>query len=113
MRYPAAALLTLGIELAVVVPIASRSGARRRRAALGVLAANAVTHPLLWLLLCSDAGRRIGWAGIGGLEAAVVAIEAPIVAWSWRRSDLRVDAALAALLANAASFLIGLLVTLA
>ena len=82
-------------------------GAERRltllRAVLLVLAVNLITHPLLWWFASSTGG--IGAVLVG--EVAVVCVEGTIVALAVRGEWL--SAYLVAALANAVSFLAGLL----
>jgi hypothetical protein len=71
--------------------------------------ATALTHPLLWALALWAYDRMPAWQALLGLEALVVLAEAVPIAWiarlRWRQ------AILVSLLANAASFLSGLLIT--
>ncbi|MFI0356496.1 hypothetical protein [Actinomadura sp. 9N407] len=103
--YPAALALTLAVELPLYV-VALR--VRIARALLAAAAVNLVSHPLVWLALGAAARFR------GGYEIFLLPVE--IAAWLAEAAMLRVllrgegrDLLLVALMANAASFLAGLL----
>jgi hypothetical protein len=71
--------------------------------------ATAVTHPQLWAAALWLYPRMAYWPAVLGLEALVVLVEAALIGWI---AGLRAhQAALVSLLANAGSFLAGLLVT--
>lgn len=109
MSYGEALLLTLVVELPLYV-----AGARAlrlattTRALLAALVANVATHPVLWWLLADGAG---GVAGLVAAELAVCLVEAVLVRVV-TRSALG-PAALLALGANAASFSVGLVLSVA
>lgn len=109
--YASAFVLTWLIETIVYLAAFSLSGLfepdpdRRltiRRALLLVLAVNLVSHPLLWLVASSVDGLGVVLIG----EVAVVLLEGTLIGLvlrgSWRRAYA------AALLANACSYLAGL-----
>jgi hypothetical protein len=101
-------LLALALTLLVEVPVyvvvfrfaGILPGARGWAAAVGV---NLVTHPVAWLLLSAHPGWF--WA----VEGGVVLVEAGLL-WAWVRRDPGL-LALTALVANAASAGVGLIVT--
>jgi hypothetical protein len=76
-------------------------------AGLASMVATAVTHPQLWSLAIWSYGRFPYWPAILSLEALVVVVEAALIAWMARLTPARAGAV--SLVANAASFLFGLL----
>ena len=114
--YPAALALTLAVELPVyVAALRIAPGARLPAVLAAAVAVNLVTHPLVWWALGAAARTR------GGYETALLPVE--IAAWlaeaallgalrrppGARRAEARIVLH-AALAANAASFLAGLVV---
>lgn len=109
MTWPAAFLVTLLVELPFYVIGGWALGlARPRRAAVAGLVVNAVTHPVLWVTL---SGGPASWAGTGVAEAIVVVVEGILVRLVVGRS--LGWSTLLALGANAASFAVGLVVSVA
>lgn len=109
MTQTQAFLLTLAIELPLVFAGAWASAAPRaawRRLPLVALAANALTHPLLWLVdpaLAPHVGRWLRW---GVLETAIAVVEGLAYAYA---AGLGARRGLAlGFLANAVSFGVGL-----
>lgn len=109
MTQSQAFLLTLAIELPVVFAGAWASAAPReawRRLPLVALAANALTHPLLWLVdprLAPYVHRALRW---GVLESTVAVVEGLAYAYA---AGLGARRGLAlGVLANAVSFGVGL-----
>lgn len=107
MSYLADLGLTLAVEVPIVVPAARAIGVRGRRAAVVAVAANLLTHPLLWFVAAPWLHDRWGLAGVVVAEVAVVVVEAAAYRRWLDRSAL---AGWLALLANAASFGAGLVV---
>ena len=71
--------------------------------------ATAVTHPQLWAAALWLYQRMAWWPAVIWLEAIVVVVEAALIGWI---AGVRFrQAALVSLLANAGSFLAGLLLT--
>lgn len=101
-------LADLGLTLAVEVPIVAFAGraigVRIQRAAVVAVAANLLTHPLLWFA-APWLHDRWGLAGVVLAEATVVVAEAAVYRRWLERSAL---AGWLALLANATSFGAGL-----
>lgn len=107
MRYLAAFALTLLIEVPIVTGLLTPRP-RPARAVLVCVVANLATHPLVWWLLHT---RRTGyWPWFVGCEISAWLVESVIVAAAWP-SAARRQAPLVVLIANAASCLVGLLVT--
>jgi hypothetical protein len=111
--YPAALALTLAVELPVyAVALRALLGTRLPSALAAAVAVNLVTHPLVWWALGAAARSR------GGYETALLPVE--IAAWLTEAALLRTllrgqGRALlhAALAANAASLLAGLVIIVA
>lgn len=109
MTQSGAFLLTLAVELPVVVACAATARASRSAAlalAVLVLAANALTHPLLWIAdarLAPSLTLPVRWAL---LETGAVIVEGALLAAGTAMSRRR--ALGLSLLANAASFAVGL-----
>lgn len=102
--------LTEALEAPVYVPLLARlEGARPGQAAAASGAVNLVSHPLFSFVLLAAALRLVRPlpAVLAG-EALVVGIETALL-YRWLRRDLLLLAAFA-LLANAVSFGVGLLV---
>jgi len=90
----------------------SRSRAAEPRplhAGLASMVATAVTHPQMWTLAIWSYGRFPYWPAILSIEALVVVVEAALIAWMARLTLARAGAV--SLVANSASFLIGLWLT--
>lgn len=100
--------LTLLVEVPIAVPLLARVEPRIGRRVSAVVVANLATHPLVWFLFPGLALGR--WTRVGLSEAWAVLAELAIYAIVWPTLAAR-RAALVAVSANAASFLIGLLVT--
>ena len=96
--------VTLGVEGALAALIGPRFGARRLRAAGAAVGGSLVTHPFVWWGVLA-LWPRYGPATTPLLEAAAVAVEALgyrlIATRRWR------DAALLSIIANAASWGLG------
>ena len=76
--------------------------------AAGSAAATAITHPQLWALALWAYDRYPYWPSVVTLEALVVLIEGPLIAWM---AMLRLDRAiLVSLAANSGSLALGLLI---
>jgi hypothetical protein len=110
VSYAADLGLTLAVEVPVVVVVARAVGLGRRPAIGAALLANLLTHPLLWFVAAPWMHDRWGLAGVCIAELGVVLVEAAVytrrfgsVAGSWLASWL-------ALLANALSWGIGIVV---
>lgn len=107
--YPAALALTLAVELPVyAITLQSLLGLRAAAALTLAVAVNLVTHPIVWWVLGVVGGIR------GGYEVALLPVELGALAseaamlWAVLRREPRVLLAVA-VAANAASFLIGLI----
>lgn len=124
LSYPAAAALTLGVELPVYVVVLTRWGGASavRAAAIGVVV-NVASHPTLWFLLVPGVRALTGSheIGVAVAEAVVWWGEGIAAALLLPRLDpdehlgprrLRTGVA-ASFLANAASFALGLILTAA
>lgn len=103
--FPLAFALTLLVEAAVLFAIFRRSRAAWRVGATA-LAANGLTHPLVFLVLP-------GWFGTYGTylvvaESFALLAEAPVI-WLGLRPRPGLSALTASALANGASFLVGVL----
>jgi hypothetical protein len=98
-------LLTLGLETPVYV-LLSRGLVPARRSAIGAILCTGCTHPLLWFVWTKMIQPYPAYLATG--ELLVVAIESAIF-WAVARPLKFRRAALAALAANAASCLVGLL----
>ena len=101
--------LTLAVEVPVLVAFARAAGwAGWRRAVVGAVGVNVVTHPVLYAV---STGLGSPWQLVGS-EVVVAAVETAIL-MAWWRVRAREDAvtlALAVVAANAASTALGLLV---
>jgi len=98
--------VTLGIELALALPLLAAVEPRLARRGAGVAAANLATHPLVWFLF---PGLALGWpARLALSEAWALIAEAIIYLTIWPALRLR-RAFGVSLIANAASALAGLL----
>ena len=108
MSYAPALALTLLVEVPVyTAAITLTTPVRARRAALAAVAANCLTHPVLWWSLSrAPAGGAGYWALFCGAEAAVCAVEGALVA-RWLRSPGPLPYA-ASVAANTASVLAGM-----
>jgi hypothetical protein len=73
---------------------------------VAAMAATAITHPQMWAAALWAYARFPYWPSILTIEAAVVVVEAVLVAWMARLALSRV--AVVSLVANSASFLFGL-----
>jgi hypothetical protein len=107
--YAAALGLTLVIEMPAYAAIL-RGGlhiSARRGLAAGA-AVNLISHPVAFLVVMPALARPLGFfPALAVIEAGVWIAESALL-WSWLRRDLDL-LALAALLANAASLAVGLL----
>ena len=109
--YPLALVITLAVEVPIYVGVLRAVGPLRGRPALvAAIGVNLLSHPLVWVLLTA----RPTW--FWAVEAGAWLVEAATLwALTWRRDgdwlpSLRRDGAvlaLAALVANAASVLVG------
>jgi hypothetical protein len=108
--YARAFALTLGVEVPVyIVVLSAGAGVRWPSAALLALGVNVATHPVTWFSLRRLTDRAVYPYAFLGAELAVCAAEwLLLVGWSRRRPDLALLAA-ASVTANAASALAGLL----
>lgn len=106
--YPAALALTLAVEVPVYAVVLRRLlGLRGVTAPALAVAVNLATHPLVWWSLGVAAGFRGGYAAaLLPVEIAAWLAEAAIL-WALLRREARTLLA-AAVAANAASFLAGL-----
>jgi hypothetical protein len=101
--YPLALGLTLVVEVPVFVVVFRFAGLLVGwRGWAGSIGVNLITHPVVWLVLSAHPG----W--FGPAELGVCLVEA-LLLWAWARRDLLV-LGLAAVAANTASVLAGLLV---
>ena len=109
MTWLEAFVTTLVVELPLYWVVLEVFCDVRRLRAIGLAAAvNAVSHPLLWFGLLPWLGGLISaTAAVLIGEAAVVAVEAAILVWAVRREQTALVAG--AVVANAASFLVGVL----
>ena len=107
-----ALLLSAAIEAPIaylVARIAQWPSRGNLHVAAASAVATAVTHPQLWAAALWAYEHSSYWPSILALEAIVVLVEGALIAWM---AALRVDrAVLVSLVANAGSFLIGLLLT--
>jgi hypothetical protein len=102
----------LVLSAAIEAPIAWFVARRTRWPCRGALhvgaasaAATAITHPQFWSAALWSYDRFAYWPSIMALEAAVVLVEACLIAWM---TGLRVDRAMIiSLIANSGSFLAG------
>lgn len=102
--------LTLVVELPVIVGIAHACGAGWRRSAAVALAANLLTHPVLWFVAAPWLHDQLGIGGLLLAEGAVVLVEAFVYA-RWLRPRLGTWLVVwLALLANALSVALGIVV---
>ena len=99
--------LTVLVECLIALPLLRRSETSMLRRIAAVILVNLATHPLVWFLfpgLMMPYGARVAlseiWAGIG---------EACAYALIWPAAGLK-RAALVSIAANAASFLLGVVV---
>jgi hypothetical protein len=108
VRYGWALALTLVIEVPLVTAMVPFG--RHRTVAAAAVAANLVTHPLLWFALL-PAVEAAGWSGPAALGVAEVLVTATEAAWYRRVLVLPGSRALAvSFAANAMSLGVGLLV---
>jgi hypothetical protein len=99
--------LTLAVEVPIVVIVGRSLGVGARRAALVAVAANLLTHPLLWFVAAPRLHDAWGLTGVAVAEVGVVVVEATVYR---RHLDRGAVAGWLALLANAASLLVGAVV---
>jgi len=110
VSYPVGLALTLGVELPLVLAVAHAVECGTRRTTLVALAANLLTHPLLWFVVAPWADDRLGLTGVLLAEGGVVVVEAIVYAHGLRPRIGGWLAGWLALLANAASLAVGVLV---
>lgn len=103
MPWIVAFVLTLLVEVPLWVLMIDR-GALVWRLCFAV-AVNTLTHPLLWAVASGQ-----GWGVIVLLECMVAAVEGALMAGVWRLGWLR--SVLTALIVNASSVLVGLMLAL-
>lgn len=99
--------VTVAVEAAVAVPLLARADAHRGRRLAAVLLVNLATHPLVWFLFPGVSAAyplRVAFS-----EAWALAGEAGGYWVVWPRLGMR-RAFATSLLANAASFVVGLVV---
>jgi hypothetical protein len=107
-----ALLISMAIEgpvAFVLVSLARWPSRGPLHAGLASMVATAVTHPQMWTLAIWSYGRFPYWPAILSIEALVVVVEAALIAWMARLTLARAGAV--SLVANSASFLIGLWLT--
>ena len=109
MPYWVALALTVTLEAPVYLGLLVPRPAWPRAIAL-VVGVNLVTHPLVWLALSDAEGARY-WALFGPVEVGAALVEAALLAVLWERRA-RPLAVPVAVLANAVSCLVGLVVAL-
>jgi hypothetical protein len=98
--------LTLLIELPLATPLLAAVEARAWRRGAAVIAANLVTHPLVWFLF---PGLALGWPARFALsEAWALFAEAAVYLTVWPALRFR-RALLVSLVANGASAVAGLI----
>lgn len=110
MSYLADLALTLLVEVPLVVGVAHAVGCGLRRSTSVAVAANLLTHPLLWFVAADRLHDRLGIGGLLLAEAGVVAVEAAVYARWLRPRPGRWLAGWLALLANALSVAVGIVV---
>lgn len=110
MSYPVDLALTLGVELPLVIGVAHAVECGTRRTTVVALAANLLTHPLLWFVVAPWADDHLGLAGVLLAEAGVVVVEGAVYAAALRPRPGAWLAGWLALLANAASLATGIIV---
>jgi hypothetical protein len=99
--YPLALVITLGVETPLYLAVLSTAGLRRGvRAAAAAVGVNILTHPLAWALLTAHPGWFLP------VEAGACLVEAVLLWFLVGRRDAGV-LTLAAVVANAASVLVG------
>ena len=99
--------LTVAVEAAVAVPLLARAEPRIARRLAAVLVVNLATHPLVWFLFPGVAARYAVRVALS--EAWALGAETGAYWVVWPTLGPR-RAFTTSLLANAASFLVGLLV---
>jgi hypothetical protein len=107
MGYLAGLVLTLAVEVPVVVLAGRWLGTRAARTAAVALLASLVTHPLLWFVVAPVLDARLGLGGIVVAELLVVAAEAVVYDRCLCPPIGGAAAFWLSLLANAVSFLAG------
>ena len=113
MNETQAVLISMAIEGSVAFALVALARWPSRGAlhvGLAAMVATAVTHPQMWALAIWSYGRVPYWPAILTIEALVVVVEAALIAWMARLSPAR--AGIVSFAANAASFLIGLWLTI-
>jgi len=107
-----ALLISMAIEgpiAFVLVTLARWPSRGALHAGAASMVATAVTHPQMWSLAIWSYGRFPYWPAILSIEALVVVVEAALIAWMAELTPARAGAV--SLVANSASFLIGLWLT--
>jgi hypothetical protein len=97
--------LTVAIEAAVAVPLLARAEPHLARRLAAVLLVNLATHPLVWFLFPGVAARSTVRLALSEVWALTAETGAYLVVWP-RLGARRAFAT--SLLANAASFILGL-----
>ena len=97
--------LTVAIEAAVAAPLLARAEPHVARRLAAVLLVNLATHPLVWFLFPGVAARHTVRLGLSELWALTAETGGYLIVWP--RFGAR-RAFVTSLLANAASFIIGL-----
>lgn len=107
MSYAVDLGITLAIEVPVVVAVGRGFGVSARAGVVASLSANLLTHPLFWFVVAPWVGDSFGVGGLVVAEVAVVLVEATVYR-RWFGAQLgRGAAAWVALLANALSLGVG------
>ena len=107
MSYAVDLGITLAIEVPVVVAVGRGFGVRARAGVVASVSANLLTHPLFWFVVAPWVGDSVGVGGLVVAEVAVVLVEATVYS-RWFGAQLgRWVAAWVALLANALSLGVG------
>lgn len=110
MSYVADLGITLVVEVPVVVGIARAVGVAVRRSLPVAIAANLLTHPVLWFVAAPWGDEHLGVAGLLLAESCVVVAERALLARSLRPRLTGWLATWLAVLANALSVAVGIVV---
>jgi hypothetical protein len=108
MTYLAGLGLTLAVEVPVVVLAGLLFGTRPARTAVVAMLASVVTHPPLWFVVAPAFDAWLGPGGILLAEVLVVLVEAVVYDRGLRPPVGRAVALWLSVLANALSFLAGI-----